>query len=87
MANLDTPFVEKVADVHVEEKLGHGAIHEAKQASDKEHQAPFWETFKKHKTAVFWSMVISMSIVMEGYDVMLMGSFMAYPTCKSSIVQ
>ena len=81
-ANLDTPYVEKVASAHVEEKLGHGAVDEAKDASDNEHKAGFRANFKSHKKAVFWSMVISMSVVMEGYDTMLMGSFMAYPTCK-----
>lgn len=41
--------VEKLATAHVEEQLGHGATDEAKHASDKEHQATFKESIKKHK--------------------------------------
>jgi SP family general alpha glucoside:H+ symporter-like MFS transporter len=80
--NTDTPYVEKVATAHVEEKLGHGAADEAKNASDNEHKAAFWETFKKYRAGVFWSCIISMTIVMEGYDTILMYNFWAYPTCE-----
>lgn len=80
--NPSAPYVEKVATAHVEEKLGHGAAEEAKNASDNEHKATFRETFKKYRAAVFWSCVISMTIVMEGYDTILMYNFWPYPTCK-----
>ena len=81
-SNTDTPNVEKLATAHVEETLGHDAVDEAKRASEAEHSATFWTTFKKHKKGVFWSCIISLTIVMEGYDVSLMYNFMAYPTCK-----
>ena len=81
--NTDTPFVEKLAITHVEEALGHGAVDSAKNASDAEHKAAFWSTFKTHRMAVFWSCVISLSIVMEGYDTILINNFWAYPTCES----
>lgn len=80
--NTDTPYVEKVATAHVEEKLGHGAADEAKNASDNEHKATVRETLKKYRAAVCWSFVISMTIVMEGYDTILMYNFWGYPTCK-----
>lgn len=81
-AGADTVFVEKAATLHVEEHLGHGAVNDAKNASDREHEAGVWATLKKHRKAVFWSCVISMSIVMEGYDTILLGNFWGYPTCK-----
>lgn len=59
-------FAEKVAAAHVEATLGHGALDEAKHASDNEHSTGFFQAIKSHKKAVFWSAVISMSIVMEG---------------------
>ena len=82
MVNTDTVYVEKVATARVEEKLGHDAVDEAKHASDNEHKATFWATFEKHRRAVFWSCIISMTIVMEGYDVVLMYNFWAYLTCE-----
>lgn len=66
MVNTDTPYVEKIATAHVESTLGDGAVDEAKNASDNEHKATFGQTFKTYRWAVFWSCVISMSIVMEG---------------------
>jgi len=32
--------------------------------------------------AIFWSCIISMSIVMEGYDTTLLGSFFGYPSFR-----
>ncbi len=73
---MATPEIaEKLAAAHVEATLGMGAIDEAKNASDNEHSMEFWEAIKTHKKAAFWSAVISMSIVMEGYDTILMGNF------------
>jgi SP family general alpha glucoside:H+ symporter-like MFS transporter len=70
---------EKVAAVHVEETLGHGAISEAKHASDDEHAQTLWQALRENRKAVLWSFGISLSIVMEGYDTILMPNFMGYP--------
>ncbi|GAB7349225.1 hypothetical protein MBLNU459_g8389t1 [Dothideomycetes sp. NU459] len=64
----------------VEEVMGAHAIVEAKHASDAEHSETVRDAFRKHWKAVLWSMVLSMSIVMEGYDTILMSSFFAYPS-------
>lgn len=71
--------VEKSAASHVETTLGSGAINEAKQASDEEHSQTLWQALSANRKAVAWSMLISLSIVMEGYDVVLIGNFFAYP--------
>ncbi|KAJ5937592.1 hypothetical protein N7454_003934 [Penicillium verhagenii] len=72
--------IEKTAAHHVEDTLGHGAIFEAKQATDEEHAQTLFEALRDNRKAVAWSMLISMSIIMEGYDTILMGNFFAYPT-------
>lgn len=66
--------LEKAAAHEVEERLGADAIFQAKQASDDEHKETFFETFKNNRKAVAWSVAISLSIVMEGYDTILMVS-------------
>lgn len=76
MAEAD---ITKVAASHLEDKLGEGAIIDAKNASDEEHSQTLFQALKSNRKAVFWSMLISMSIVMEGYDTILMGNFFAYP--------
>ncbi|RAO70385.1 uncharacterized protein BHQ10_006397 [Talaromyces amestolkiae] len=71
--------VEKSAASHVETTLGSGAIYEAKLASDEEHSQSLWQALSANRKAVAWSMLISLSIIMEGYDLVLIGNFFAYP--------
>ncbi|KAL1962672.1 hypothetical protein VTN77DRAFT_9306 [Rasamsonia byssochlamydoides] len=71
--------LEKSAAHHVEDTLGQGALIEAKHASDEEHRQTLWQALSANRKAVAWSMLISMSIVMEGYDVILIGNFFGYP--------
>ncbi|KAK8065125.1 hypothetical protein PG997_011872 [Apiospora hydei] len=73
---------QKVADRELEEKLGASAILEARQATDDEHAQTFLQALRENRRAVFWSVMISMSIIMEGYDTILMGNFYAYPEFK-----
>ncbi|KZL63266.1 mfs sugar transporter [Colletotrichum incanum] len=72
-------YLRKAAENEVEEKLGQSAIFEAKQASDDEHAQTLKQALSQNRKAVFWSVMISMSIVMEGYDVILINNFFAYP--------
>lgn len=74
--------VQKVADKELEEKLGSDAIFEAKQATDEEHAQTLTQALKENRPAVIWSVLISLTIIMEGYDVNLMSNFFAYPSFK-----
>lgn len=78
----NTDHLEKAAAHHVEDTLGHGAIIEAKAASDEEHSQSLWQAISANRKAVAWSFIISLSIVMEGYDINLMSNFFAYPAFK-----
>ncbi|CAG8105272.1 unnamed protein product [Penicillium olsonii] len=71
--------LEKTAAHHVEDTLGQGAILEAKQATDDEHSQTLMQCLRENRKAVMWSVLVSVSIVMEGYDTILMGNFFAYP--------
>ncbi|KAI1084674.1 sugar transporter-like protein [Whalleya microplaca] len=77
---LHLSSVQKVADQELEEKLGYTAILEAKKATDDEHAQTLVQGLQENRKAVFWSILISMSIIMEGYDTILIGNFFAYPT-------
>lgn len=57
---------QKVADRELEDKLGASAILEAKQATDDEHAQTLLQALRENRRAVFWSIMISMSIIMEG---------------------
>lgn len=55
------------------------ASSEAQAALDKEHTMTARQAFKIYRKAVGWSLLMSCAIIMEGYDVVLIGSFFAYP--------
>lgn len=52
-------------------------ISDAQVATAKEHSMSLWEGVKLYPKAIGWSVLLSTAIVMEGYDVVLMGSFYA----------
>ncbi|OJJ42451.1 hypothetical protein ASPZODRAFT_76719 [Penicilliopsis zonata CBS 506.65] len=72
--------LEKAAAQQVEDALGHGALVEAKQASDAEHAQTLGEALRIYRKAIGWSILVSLSVIMEGYDTDLIGNFYAYPS-------
>ena len=57
-------------------------IRDAKAATDKEHSMSLMQGIRLYPKAVGWSMLISLCIAMEGFDLCLLGTF-----CMSSITQ
>ncbi|KAH7134540.1 MFS transporter [Dactylonectria estremocensis] len=53
---------------------------EAQAANTHEHSLTVRQALKSYPWAVFWSLLVSMSIIMEGYDTILIGSLYAYPS-------
>lgn len=51
----------------------------ARQAAEEEHSLSFLQAIRKYPKAVMWSVLLSTSIIMEGYDVVLVSSFYAQP--------
>lgn len=91
--SLSSMVDEKGTTAHHEMALTNNSINElsqaervaslmdkAKQATNAEHDMTVKEALKYHKKAIFWSMVMSATIIMEGYDNILMSSFFAYPS-------
>ncbi|KGO43508.1 Major facilitator superfamily domain, general substrate transporter [Penicillium expansum] len=52
---------------------------EAHAAIEKEHNMTAIQALKLYPKAVAWSLLLSCAIIMEGYDVVLIGSFFAFP--------
>lgn len=65
-SNVQLTTAQKVADRDLEEKLGHNALFEAKQATEDEHAQTLWQALKENRKAVMWSILISLTIIMEG---------------------
>lgn len=55
-------------------------VEKARRASAFEHNLNNWDAFKLFPKAVVFSFILSLAIIMEGYDTSLLGSFYAYPT-------
>ncbi|BEJ11397.1 hypothetical protein CspHIS471_0108190 [Cutaneotrichosporon sp. HIS471] len=50
----------------------------AARAREAENSLGLWQAFKAYRWAVFWSILVSMNIVMESYDTILLSSFYGY---------
>lgn len=55
---------------------------DARLATEAEHSLSLWQGIKTYRKAVLWSVLVSTTIIMEGYDTTLIGSFFAYPAFK-----
>lgn len=54
-------------------------VKDAKHASDMEKSMPVFKALWTYRRACMWSALVSMCIVMEGYDIVLIGSLYAQP--------
>ena len=57
---------------------------DARLAIEDEHLMTVWAAIKKYPKACLWSMAISLTIVMDGYDGALLGSLSAFPSFKQN---
>src|SRR5271170_998252 len=55
---------------------------DAKAATQAEHTMTIPESLRLYPKAVGWSVLLSLAIVMEGYDTILLGQFFALPEFK-----
>jgi hypothetical protein len=53
-------------------------VGEAKDATEHEHNMSLFEAIRRYPKAVGWSVLASTALVMEGYDLVVIGSFYGY---------
>ncbi|KAH8812487.1 general substrate transporter [Xylogone sp. PMI_703] len=51
----------------------------ARQADEADHQERILTALGLHYKAIFWAFMVSMCVIMEGYDTNLLGNFYAFP--------
>lgn len=86
MARADSPKPSVAS--HVEEKT-QAHLHdlrEAQAASAAEHNTTFMQAMRENYKAVLWSAAISLTLVMEGYDLALMSNASLCSSCHCSVV-
>ncbi|KAF3938814.1 hypothetical protein ABW19_dt0204429 [Dactylella cylindrospora] len=79
--------IERVGEagtVSIVDQYGDAAeiLKQAREATNIEHSLSLWENIRLYPRAIAWSVLMSTAIIMEGYDIVLMGSFYAYPSFK-----
>lgn len=52
---------------------------DAKDATEKEHRMTLRQALKMYPKAIGWSIFLSSAVAMEGYDIVLIASFFAFP--------
>ena len=57
---------------------------EARAAAKSERKMTFWTGVQTYPTAIMWSFILSMTIVMEGFDLTLINSFFAFPVFRKA---
>lgn len=62
-----------------ESMLGDNVSLKGQVAMEVAHQQTFREAVSQYPMAIFWSLMVSMCVIMEGYDTILLGNFYAYP--------
>lgn len=55
----------------------------AREATEKEHQLTIRDAFKLYPKAIGFSLIFSTAVIMEGYDLSLMGSFFGFTEFKN----
>lgn len=59
-----------------------GQLQDAQSAAEQEREKTFFQSLKLYPAAIGWSMLLSTAIIMEGYDMKLIGSLNAQPAFK-----
>lgn len=59
----------------------------AKQAAEEEHNLGLFDAIRRYPKAALWSILVSTSIIMEGYDIVLIQSFFAQPSFRQKYGQ
>lgn len=54
----------------------HHQVGDAQLANLNEHQTTVRQALRAYPWAVFWTLLVLMSIIMEGYDTILIGNFL-----------
>ena len=78
---IDSSHVEQIGDEKLTDRLrGASLVEGAKENVELEQHLSLWQAMKWYPMAIFWAFMVSMCVIMEGYDTILIGNFFAYPT-------
>lgn len=70
----------QVEHIDPDSKMGFDEVEKpaAREANDREHDLTLRDSFRLYPKAIAFSLLFSTAIIMEGYDLSLLGSFYGY---------
>ncbi|KAE9369179.1 putative MFS alpha-glucoside transporter [Stipitochalara longipes BDJ] len=69
------PTVQELAGFDLNDPTVIELIHQAQESDAADRELTIKQALKKYKKAVFWAMLLSTSLIMEGYDLVIITSF------------
>ncbi|PSR81660.1 putative MFS alpha-glucoside transporter [Coniella lustricola] len=69
------PTWDNVTALNLDSAQTHSLIHLARESDAADKQLRIGDAIKKYKKACFWAMILSTSLIMEGYDLVIITSF------------
>ena len=77
------PTQQEVHGFNLASETTHDMIRQAQEADAADRRLTIREALRKYPKAVFWSMILSTSLIMEGYDVVVVSIVMFKRTLQS----
>lgn len=76
-------MIDKIAVAHLPEVEDLDLVRRAQQADEADHALTIKQALKKYPRAVFWAMFLSTTLIMEGFDLMMLGSLYGQSVFKN----
>ncbi|KAK9452017.1 general substrate transporter [Limtongia smithiae] len=74
---MEKTYVENEGDLFKETRA---VLDQAAEAVEREHRMSLLDAVRLYPKAIMWSVLLSLALVMEGYDIVLLSSFYAFPS-------
>lgn len=68
------PTRDEIRVLGLDSENTHGLIRQAQEADAADRKLTIKEAIKKYKKACFWAMILSTSLIMEGYDLVIVSN-------------
>lgn len=68
------PTRDEIRVLGLDSENTHGLIRQAQEADAADRKLTIKEAIKKYKKACFWAMILSSSLIMEGYDLVIVSN-------------
>jgi SP family general alpha glucoside:H+ symporter-like MFS transporter len=80
--HVESPPLENVQSARAEVSRWVGVTLESRNATEREHGLSLMEGIRQYPKACFWSMVVSLVVIMDGYDTALIGTLFGFPAFR-----